>query len=755
MATVGVQHRLVTVLLLSVSVLAGTVLCGGQLSAATPLSPGGAASGCAKVAFYGVRGSGDPNGNKEPMGPTITALATALQADLTAAVKVVTVPDAYPAVSVTDAIAHGYPGGINYLTSRADGIKDLGAALERQAAACPLTWTVLAGYSQGADVVATYLAGKVPAAVLGRIAGVGLLGDPRFNPKDYAVDVGSFNPKFGPLFERFWVPPQVPPSPEGPRPDISAALASRTVSVCNQGDPVCNYSWSNALGCFFDWKTVYEEIVTHKFKGVPALRSTCAHIHYLDTGPAHVTPGQKVTVTAVAQFLATQVRAAMKSRWGIAEEVPGIAALNTGGSAQVTSVSCGAAGNCAAGGYYNSSSTGQQAFVADEVNGTWGSATELPGTAALNADGSAQVASVSCGAAGNCAAGGDYNSSTGQQAFVADEVNGTWSSATEVPGTGALNTGGIAEITSVSCASAGDCTAGGYYSDTSTSQQAFVADEVNGTWNSATEVPGTSALNTGIAQVTSVSCGSAGNCTAGGYYVDSSSAQQAFVADEVNGTWGSAVEVPGTATLNAGGYAQVTSVSCASAGNCSAAGNYTDTSAHSQAFVADQVNGSWGSAVEVPGTATLSAVVSAKAISVSCASAGDCALAGNYYTGSLPRMYVANEVNGAWASAQEVPVASPNSGVAALASVACASAGNCTIGGAYGDIPSAQAFVADEVNGLWRSAIEVPGTAALNTGDNAQVTTVSCSRAGKCAAGGFYTDSSSGAGQQPFIVSQP
>ena len=34
------------------------------------------------------------------------------------------------------------------------------------------------------------------------------------------------------------------------------------------------------------------------------------------------------------------------------------------------------------------------------------------------------------------------------------------------------------------------------------------------------------------------------------------------------GVWGGAVEVPGTATLNSGGYAQVDSVSCAAAGAC-------------------------------------------------------------------------------------------------------------------------------------------------------------------------------------------
>ena len=45
--------------------------------------------------------------------------------------------------------------------------------------------------------------------------------------------------------------------------------------------------------------------------------------------------------------------------------------------------------------------------------------------------------------------------------------------------------------------------------------------------------------------------------------------------------------MPGTSTLNKGGNDGVDAVSCASAGNCSAGGYYTDASGHTQAFVAD------------------------------------------------------------------------------------------------------------------------------------------------------------------------
>jgi hypothetical protein len=115
---------------------------------------------------------------------------------------------------------------------------------------------------------------------------------------------------------------------------------------------------------------------------------------------------------------------------------------------------------------------------------------------------------------------------------VVSAVNGTWGTAEQVPGTAALNQGGFAETVSVSCAPPGKCAAGGIYSDSSGSGQAFVVSAVNGTWGTAEQVPGTAALNQGgFAYVTSVSCASPVNCAAGGTYIDGSGSQQAFIVN--------------------------------------------------------------------------------------------------------------------------------------------------------------------------------------------------------------------------------
>ncbi len=252
-------------------------------------------------------------------------------------------------------------------------------------------------------------------------------------------------------------------------------------------------------------------------------------------------------------------------------------------------MSCGSAGNCAAGGDYADRHVNGQGFVVSERNGVWGRAIEVPGLGALN-KGDAAVTSVSCGSAGNCAAGGDYGDRRGhQQGFVVSQRRGRWGTAIEVPGLGALNAAGYAFVLSVSCGSAGNCAAGGDYQYRRDQFQGFVVSQRHGRWGTAIEVPGLGALNKGgDALVTSVSCASAGNCAAGGLYADRLGDQQGFVAVERDGRWGRAVEVPGLGALNKGGDALVTSVSCALAGNCAAGGAYTDRHGHFQGFVVSQ-----------------------------------------------------------------------------------------------------------------------------------------------------------------------
>jgi hypothetical protein len=116
-------------------------------------------------------------------------------------------------------------------------------------------------------------------------------------------------------------------------------------------------------------------------------------------------------------------------------------------------------------------------YVAVERQGRWGRAIDIPGLRALASGGFASVSSVSCASAGNCIVGGSYSGSSGLQGFVAVEKNGTWGKAIEVPGLAALSTGGNANVSSVSCPPVGSCAASGYYRDSDNNFQGFVVNQ--------------------------------------------------------------------------------------------------------------------------------------------------------------------------------------------------------------------------------------------------------------------------------------
>jgi hypothetical protein len=474
---------------------------------------------------------------------------------------------------------------------------------------------------------------------------------------------------------------------------------------------------------------------------IVAAAAVCATF-FTRTGPAGAG-----THAAVGGRAATATGA-----WGTAEEVPGLAALNKGGYAAITSVSCASPGNCSAGGYYTGGTGKTQAFAVDETGGTWGTPKEI--AAALNKGGDGEILSVSCASPGNCSAGGYYaNGRNNRLAFAVDETGGTWGTPKEVAA--ALNKGGGAQISSVSCASAGNCGAGGYYAGPAGTQHAFVVSEANGTWGTAAKVTGTTMPDVRlISAVTSVSCPSAGNCSAGGEAPNYSapSWDQAFVAGETNGVWGTAEEPPGVTAPNQAG---INTLSCASAGNCSAGGIYETQSTPgpvNQAFVVDETDGTLGTAQEV--AVAVNKGGDAAINSLSCASAGNCS-AGGYYEGSRKtQAFVIAETDGTWGKVDRVPgTAALNTGrTAAVSSVSCRSAGNCSAGGTYTDSSHAiQVFVVDQTNGTWGTAEEVPGTAALNKSGRAAINSLSCASAGNCSAGGYYSDGSGK--QQAFVVS--
>lgn len=354
-----------------------------------------------------------------------------------------------------------------------------------------------------------------------------------------------------------------------------------------------------------------------------------------------------------------------------------------------TAISCSSSGNCAAVG----NDPGQGfAFAMDQTAGAWGAPQDIVASASLS--------SVSCSSDGDCTAAG--SSGYGGQALAVSESAGTWGTAEVLPGP--LNTD--AGLTSISCSSAGNCSTGGYYDaqpDGPLPDEGYplVADETGGTWGPVKDLNGSfnDVADDDVDAVSSVSCSSAGNCSAGGYYGTYAGDTHAFVVSESDGTWGQVVEV--AQSLDESG-SEIASISCPTDGNCSAGGDYVDGDANPHAMVVEETDGVWQPAQEVAGSLNVGDY--AQITSVSCPSAGNCSAAG-YYANEAGGFVglVVTETDGSWDSGQDVAT-SPFSGslgadgLAQINSISCPSVNNCAAVGVLDDINDIQqAFVVAEI----------------------------------------------------------
>ena len=460
-----------------------------------------------------------------------------------------------------------------------------------------------------------------------------------------------------------------------------------------------------------------------------------------------------VTTSASAQRSSQSPTATVAHTWLHAISISGT--VNHNG--YVTSISCPSAGNCAAAGDFRSPLGIFAPFIANQINGTWSAAVEVPGVSGFNAV-AGSASSISCASTGNCTVAGTYVDTQGHdQVFVSTESNGVLSVSTQIPGLAVLNADGISAVEKLTCTSPGNCTLGGYYKDGSAQFQTFVSSQVHGTWTTAIALPGLVALNVdGHSYVESLSCATVGNCVIGGYYRDGSNNKQAYVATQTNGTWSNAIEVPGTNALNTGNSARVNSIACPAVAKCVLVGFYIDSLSRVQAFVDNEVNGAWAVAIEAPGIAALNPGGDASLQSIACPTIGNCS-AGGYITDatSHSQAMVVKVTNGTWSNAQVLPgsVALDVNGAAAVSALACSVAGNCSATGLYLDGASQnQIFVANEINGVWKSAIELPGFSTIHTGGNTDVNDLSCAPDGGCSIGGYYFDGS--ARLQGFVASE-
>ncbi len=433
--------------------------------------------------------------------------------------------------------------------------------------------------------------------------------------------------------------------------------------------------------------------------------------------------------------------------------------------ALLNSVACASASNCVAIGDYTDTTHSDQALVATQsAGGAWqASELTLPANASTTAGHqNANMDSVVCPSAGNCVATGFYSDTTGSSPamVVTQSAGGAWKASELTLPANANTTAGhqSAELNSVACASAGNCAAAGTYTDTTGGDQALVATQsAGGAWQASELTLPANASTTAGAQrafLNLVGCASAGNCAAAGQYKDTTGSTQALIATQsAGGAWqASELTLPANANTTAGHQdAVLNSVVCPSAGHCAAAGNYIDTGSRRQAMVATQsAGGAWqASELTLPANAnTTAGVQSAFLRSVVCPSAGTCTAAGLYRdtTGSTQAMVATQSAGGGWQASELTLPANANTTAghqdAELNSVACASAGNCAAAGFYEDTTgSERALVATQsAGGAWQaSELTQPGN-AITAGNQVDLNSVVCPSAGYCTVAGYYRD---------------
>lgn len=332
------------------------------------------------------------------------------------------------------------------------------------------------------------------------------------------------------------------------------------------------------------------------------------------------------------------------------------------GGATLDAMDCSSAGNCVAAGMYTLMNTSfdpvhSGGFIAVQTNGVWSTPIEIPGLASLTdvTQGGPQINSISCVGSNYCVLVGavpvfvsgetnyaDPNLWCCRRAFSAVLSNGVLSNAALLPG---LATTGESWPNNVKCFSAGNCITTGLKRVGGTATL-FSSSLSNGTWSSATTIPGTDAmapwhswwdLQFRSMGTTNLSCPSAGNCTLAGHMlktVGASEVHKAYVVEMTNGTWSTLSTIPGVESLGAGTSTSVSSIDCPAAGECVAIGSFRSSvnvgGRFDQPYVAVKTNGTWGTATQLSGLDyTREAIDFGSNWKVSCSGVGECAVAGN------------------------------------------------------------------------------------------------------------------------------
>ncbi len=411
----------------------------------------------------------------------------------------------------------------------------------------------------------------------------------------------------------------------------------------------------------------------------------------------------------------------------------------------VLSISCASTSFCAGVGYYINFSNGElrQNFVLTWNGHSW----VLDDSASLSTSSTEDnfLMSVSCASASFCVAVGLFWSGNASKNLLLTWNGSSWT-LDDLASLSASSTEGNV-LDGVSCASTSFCVADGYIGNFLGGSNVVLS------WNgSSWTLDNSASLSTSATEMNAlegISCASASFCVAAGYYDNAAGDSQNLLV-----TWdGSSWTIDDSASFSSSGPQQdyLSSVSCASPSFCVAAGYYRNAAGESQNLLLTWNGSSW----TLDDSASLSTSISDVNLltSVSCASASFCVAAGYYENNAGEIQNLLLTWNGSsWSLDAAASLSTSATEINSLEGISCASASFCVAAGTY--LATSSGSSEHNLILTWNgSSWSLDAAASLSTSssqDN-QVTSVSCTSPSFCIVAGSYR-SNVNVTKDPFLT---
>lgn len=323
----------------------------------------------------------------------------------------------------------------------------------------------------------------------------------------------------------------------------------------------------------------------------------------------------------------------------------------------LTGVTCASGSDCWAVGHYVVGFTYQT--IIERWNGTAWTIAASPNNTGTK---TSNLRDVACASDSDCWAVGNYQDGQAWQPLI-EHWNGTaWSIVTSPSVSGAQ----FHSLSGVTCPSASNCWAVGQFYNGSAEQTLVL--RWNGTSWGIVASPNSSSVQNNY--LTDITCTSASNCWAVGRY-DTGATTQTLIQRWNGSTW-TIVSSPNTSATQ---YNQLSGVTCASASNCWAVGYFK--SGNTQQTLIQHWNGTSWTIVASPNTGTAQ---NNSFSGVTCASPTDCWAVGSD-RGSITQTLIQHWDGTLWAIVPSPNADGDNYNV--LSAVTCASPTNCWAVGTF------------------------------------------------------------------------